>query len=366
MVRRRRETSLRSRDGTRGLNTVVALALAAPVAVAAQVLSWPPPIAFAAAAAGLVPASKLLGDATEDLALRAGPRVGGLLNALLGTASLLIIAVFALDKGLLDLVKATITGSILGYLLVVIGLSAFLGGVRNGTQYFDRQEAGMSATLMILSVVALSLPAMYGQLVPDRNSGPVESFSEAVAILMLVVYLLSVYYSLFWRIEEQAIAGVHQLSGRWPAAVAGAALVSALLLIVVLAKVLVDAIGPTVEATAMTEFFVGMVVIPLVGSVSEHLLAFETAWRNRMDVSMSIALGSSIQVALYVAPLLVFASLILGHPMDLIFTQIELVALAAAALVTTLVAFDGESNWLEGVMVLAVYTLLVLAFFWWP
>jgi Ca2+:H+ antiporter len=323
-------------------------------------------LAFTAAALGLIAASKLLGDATEDLALHSGPRVGGLLNATLGTAALLIVAAFALSEGLHDLVKASITGSILGYLLVVIGLSAFLGGIRNGTQYFDRQRAGMSATLMILSVVALTLPAMYGQLVPVRNSGSVESMSEAVAVVMLIVYFLSVYYSLFWRIDEQAIAGVHQLTGRWSPRVAGGALVLALALIVVLARVLVTALEPTVEATGVSEFFVGIVVIPLVVSVSEHLLAVETAWRNRMDVSMSIAMGSSIQVALFVAPLLVFASLLLGHPMDLVFGQIEIVALGAAALVTTLVALDGESNWLEGTMVLALYLLLALAFFWWP
>lgn len=353
-------------EGTRGLKTLGAVALALPVAAAAHLLGWPAVVAFVAAAIGLVPASKLLGDATEDLALHAGPRVGGLLNATLGTAALMIIAVFALSEGLLDLVKASITGSILGYLLVVIGLSAFLGGVRNGTQYFDRQGSAMSATLMILSVVALTLPAMYGQLVPTRNSGSVESLSEAVAVVMLIVYLLSVYYSLYWRIDEQAIAGVHQLTGRWSPRVATGALIGALVVIVMLARVLVSAVEPTVEATGVSEFFIGIIVIPLVGSVAEHLLAVETAWRNRMDISMSIALGSSIQVALFVAPLLVFASLLLGHPMDLIFGQIELVALGAAALVTTLVALDGESNWLEGAMVLALYLLLALAFFWWP
>lgn len=351
---------------TRGLTTLYALAVAAPFAVLGYALGWPSTIVFACAALGLIPASKLLGDSSEELAMHAGPRVGGLLNATLGTGALLIVAAFALSEGMLEIVKASITGSILGYLLVVIGLSAFLGGVRNGTQYFKRQQAGMSATLMILSIVALAVPAMYGQLVPVRNAGSVESLSEAVAVVMLCIYVLSVYYSLYWRIDEQAIAGVHPLDTRWSARAAMGVLAIALAAIVVLARILVSTLEPTVEALPISEFFVGIIVIPLAVSVSEHLLAIETAWRNRMDVSMSIAFGSSLQVALLVAPLLVFASLVVGHPMDLIFGQIELVAIGAAALITTLVALDGESNWLEGAMALAVYLLLALAFYVWP
>lgn len=352
---------------TRGLKTLYVLAIATPLAVLAHWVAGPSPqLAFASAILGLIASSKLLGDSTEDLAMHTGPRIGGLLNATLGTAALLIVAAFALSAGMLDLVKASITGSILGYLLVVIGFSAFFGGVRNGTQYFDRQQAAMSATLMILSVVALAVPAMYGQLVPVRNEGSVESLSEAVAIVMICVYVLSVYYSLYWRIDEQAIAGVHPLDRRWSVRRAAVTLGLALAATVLLAYVLVASLEPLFARYGYSEFFVGIVVIPLAVSVSEHLLAFETAWRNRIDVSMSIAFGSSIQVSLLVAPLLVFLSLLVGHPMDLIFGQIELVALGAAAIVTTLVALDGESNWLEGAMVIAVYALLALAFFFWP
>jgi Ca2+:H+ antiporter len=340
------------------------LLLAVPLAVAAELLHWSPVAVFAAAALGLIPLAQLLGDATEELAAYTGPRVGGLLNATLGNAAELIIAGFALRAGLLELVKASITGSILGNLLLVLGMSLVAGGLRHGTQRFNRTEAGINVTLMFLSFVALFIPAVYGQLLPTiRNTGPVERLSVAVAVVLIVVYALALYYSHVWSAGARPEAP-HAPS--WPRRTAVLVLVAVTAAVVVLSEILVGAVEPVVAELGVTEMFIGIILVPLIGNVAEHLVAVEAALKNHMDLSLSIALGSSTQVAMFVAPVLVLASLFMGHPMDLIFTQIELVALAAASIVAAFVALDGESNWLEGTMLLAVYLLFALAFFWWP
>jgi Ca2+:H+ antiporter len=342
------------------------LLVAAPIALLADLSHQSPTLIFAASAISLIPLAQLLGDATEDLAVYTGPRIGGLLNATLGNAAELIIAAFALQAGLLDLVKASITGSILGNLLLVMGMSLLFGGLRHGTQRFDREHAGIGATLMVLSVIALVIPAMYGQLLGVRNVGPVESFSVAVAVVMMLIYVVSLYYSLVWNAEEHLVTGVHHTHARWSRRAAALILLAATLAVAVMSEILVGQVDAVVASLGLSELFLGVVIIPLVGNVAEHLVAVESAWKNRMDLSMTISLGSSMQVALFVAPLLVFLSLLFGQPMDLIFTPLELVTLGAAAGIAALVALDGESNWLEGAMLLAVYLLTALAFLWWP
>lgn len=325
------------------------------------------PLAIAAiAAAGLATASHLLGDATEDLAVHAGARWGGLVTALLGGSAELVVLVLALRLGWIELVRATIAGSIVANLLVVLGLSVFLGGLRHGTQYFSREGAGVAATMLILSVIALALPALYGLQTSVRNAGPVESLSEAVAVLLVGVYALSLYYSLFWNLDEQAIAGVHRSVARRPPVAAAARLAFGLVAAAALAALLLWAAAPAVAAARTTELFVALVLLPLVTTVAEHLPAVGAAWSNRMDDSMAIATGSGLRLAMLLAPLLVFLSVAMGTPMDLVFSPLELAALFASALVAAFVAIDGQSNWIEGVMLLAVYVLFALAVLWWP
>jgi Ca2+:H+ antiporter len=341
-----------------------ALLLALPVALAAELLHWNPVIVFAAAALALVPLAALLGDATEELAAYTGPRVGGLLNATLGNAAELIIAGFALKAGLFELVKASIAGSILGNLLLVLGMALAAGGLRHGVQRFNRADAGTNVTMMFLSLVALIIPAVYGQLLPNvRNSGPVEQLSIAVAVVMIAVYVLALYYSHVWNAVSHA-QDAHL--AHWSKRAALGMLVLVTLGVVAMSEILVGAVEPVVQQLGVSELFLGVVLVPIIGNVAEHLVAVEAALKNNMDLALSIALGSCAQVAMFVAPVLVLASLLLGRPMDLIFTEIELVALAAASIVAALVALDGESNWLEGVMLLAVYLLFALAFWWWP
>ncbi len=338
-----------------------------PIAIIAEFLHWSDTLIFAASALGMIPLAGILGNATEDLAVYAGPRAGGLINATLGNAAELIITIFALKEGLLELVKASITGSILGNILLVLGFSLFLGGLRNGIQTFDRRQAGISATMMTLSVIALGIPTLFGTAVGQRNVGPVEQLSISVAIIMIVLYVLSLVFSFVSDRDEgrPAIAQEHHEAG-WTMPVAMAILLVSTVFIAWLSEILVGAVEPVVESLGITEFFLGIIIIPLVGNVAEHLVGVQAAVKDRMDLSLAISLGSSMQVALFVAPLLVFVSIALGHPMDLIFNPFELVSLGFAVLIASLIALDGESNWLEGAQLLAVYAIIALAFFFLP
>ncbi len=219
---------------------------------------------------------------------------------------------------------------------------------------------------MFLSVIALVVPSLFGTLVPERNMGAIESLSEAVAAIMILVYALAVYHSLYWNPDEQTITGVHRDTARWTIFVALPVLVGAAIGLVIVGRIFVSAVPEVAASSPLTEYFVGVVIIPLVVNVSAHLVAVESAWRGHADRSLEVAMGASINVALFVAPLLVYFSLLAGQPMDLVFSRLELVALGAAAVVATLVAHDGRSNWLEGAMLIIVYAIFALAFFWWP
>ena len=342
------------------------LLLAAPVAVVGRLLGWDPVIVFIASALAVIPLADIIGEATEELALHTGPKVGGLLNATLGNAAELIITIFAIREGLIDLVKASITGSILGNLLLVLGLSVMLGGLKNGVQSFDRRTAALNGTLVLLAVIALVIPSMFDTAIAP-NTIAETTFSEGVAIIMIVVYGLSLVYSFTTSTKDplsQAAEEVHE--ARWSVRRSLITLGVSTVAIAVLSEVLVGAVEPVTESLGMTEFFIGIIIIPLVGNVAEHLVAVEVAIKNKMELSLAVSLGSSLQIALFVAPLLVFISLLFGHQLLLVFTTFELIALFSASLVAALVAVDGESNWLEGAMLLAVYLIIGLAFFFLP
>jgi Ca2+:H+ antiporter len=331
-----------------------------PVSIVASLLGWDQRIVFFASALGIVPLAWILGKGTEELAARTGPRVGGLLNATLGNAAELIITIFAIREGLLELVKASITGSILGNILLVLGLSVLLGGLRSGVQRFDRTEAGLNATTMTLAVIALLIPSIFGHAIEVKNHEAVEWLSLGVAGVMIVIYVLSVGYS-FVTGGRGRMEGEHTLA-TWSVRKALVYLLVATVFVAWLSEILVSAVEPVVESLGITEFFLGVIIIPLVGNVAEHLVAVQAAWKNEMDLSLAISVGSSMQIALFVAPLLVFLSLALGNHLTLIFNQFELLALGAAVIIASLISLDGESNWLEGAQLLAVYVILAFAF----
>ncbi len=342
------------------------LLVCVPLAIIASFAGWSPILVFAAAALGVVPLAGLMGQATEELALRAGPRVGGLLNATMGNAAELIITIFAIRAGLLELVKASITGSILGNLLLIMGGSIFLGGLKNGMQRFDRGQAGLNATMSILAIIALGIPSLFSHTIEVSNHAAVEYLSLGTAGVMILLYVCSIAYALFGPQTQIAEHDATPEKPHWSLTKAGILLLVVTGLIAWLSEILVGAVEPVVKTLGVTEFFLGIVIIPLVGNVAEHLVGIQVAWKNKMELSLSISLGSSLQVALFVAPLLVFISLLMGNPLTLVFNRFELIALGAGSLIATLVALDGESNWLEGLQLLVVYFIVALAFFFLP
>lgn len=353
------------------MRALYGLLILVPVALLSRYLGGPAILTFGAAAVGIVPLAALLGRATEALAERAGPQVSGLLNGTLGNAAELIITFFAIRAGLLELVKASITGSILGNLLLVLGFSLLVGGLRHGVQRFDRAQAGLNATMLMLAVIALGIPSLFSHAI-EVGTGhiAVESLSLGVAGAMLLVYILSQVY-LFRNGNGALWAGTGP--GRapsthpaWPLWKTLGGLILSTVLIAWLSEVLVAAVEPVLADLGWTEFFIGIVIIPLVGNAAEHLVAVQVAAKNEMDLSMGISVGSGLQVALFVAPVLVFLSLAMGHPLTLVFNSFELAALGAAGLIAALVSQDGESNWMEGVQLLVVYLILALAFYFLP
>jgi len=335
-----------------------------PLAIAAELLQASALLVFVLSSLGVIPLAGLIGEATEELASYTGPRLGGLLNATLGNAAELIITIFALRAGLLELVKASITGSILGNLLLVLGLSILAGGLKNGTQRFNRNQAGMHATMLILAVIAIMVPSFFSHAI-EPNHSAVEGLSVGDAIVMILVYALGILYT-FTSGQTMPLTQEASHDARWSVRTSLVVLLATTAGIAWLSEILVGSVEHVTESLGWSEFFVGIIIVPLVGNVAEHLVAVQVAIKNRMELSLSISLGSSLQIALFVAPLLVFISLLLGNPMDLVFNQFEVIALGAAALIAAFVALDGESNWLEGAQLLVVYVILAIAFFYLP
>ncbi len=343
------------------------LLLALPLAVIAELLHWNPLVVFILSAVGVIPMAGYIGEATEALAAYTGPKIGGLLNATLGNAAELIITLVAIRAGLLELVKASITGSILGNLLLVMGASMVLGGAKNGIQTFDRKHVSNHSILLVLSVLALVIPSLFSHSIGPDDSIGVEALSLGVSGVMITLYALGLIFSFKASRSPITYPGAESKETTehhgWTRGKALIVLALATLGVVILSEMLVGAVEVVVESVGLSEFFLGIILIPIVGNVAEHLVAVQVAIRNQMDLSVEIAVSSSLQIALFVAPLLVFISLAMGNPLTLIFNQFELLALGAGVIIAALVASDGESNWLEGSALIAVYVILGLAFF---
>ena len=342
--------------------------LAIPLTVIAQSANFNPGWVFAFSALSVIPLAGFIGEATEALAVYTGPKVGGLLNATLGNAAELIITLTAIRAGLLDLVKASITGSILGNLLLVLGMAMVMGGARHGVQHFDRRHTSNHVVLLALTIIALVIPSFFSQFIGANSDPKVEALSLGVAIVMMALYVIGLVYSLKapktpLTFEPATDERKHPTYSRLTALIILAIATGG---VVWMSEVLVGATEHVVSSLGLSEFFLGIILIPIVGNVAEHLVAVQVALRNKMELSVEIAVSSSLQVALFVAPLLVFVSLLFGHSLQLIFNQFELLALGAAVVITALVAADGESNWLEGSALLAVYAILGLGFFLLP
>lgn len=330
---------------------------------------------FAASALGIVPTAALMGRATEELAARSGPGIGGLLNVTFGNAPELIIALFALQKGLQEVVKASIVGSIIGNILLVLGASMLFGGLGRDKQTFSRTTASIQTTMLLLAGAALVMPAIFelveGQGLPSPgaetvNYGPtVEHLSLAVAIVLIATYVAGLFFSL--KTHRDIFNPEYEDEGTWGWSTRKSvlALAGAGVLVGLMSEVLVGSIEEASHAVGLSEFFIGVIVVAIVGNAAEHWVAVLVAMKNKMDLAVNIAIGSSAQVALFVAPILVLASFFLGpHPLALVFNGFELGAILIAILIANYVTQDGESTWFEGVQLLAVYTVFGIAFYY--
>jgi Ca2+:H+ antiporter len=348
--------------------SLLALGLLVPLSLALEWLDAPPMWVFAAGAAAIVPLGSWIRRATEQVAERAGPAIGGLLNVTFGNAAEFILALFVLRSGNVGVVKATITGSIIGNSLLGLGASILAGTWGRDKQTFDRQRAGLLASLMILSVIALLLPALFdyterGLVSAERVHLLDERLSLGVSVVLILVYLANLFYTLVTHRDVFA-GGEEEGTPAWSLATALAVLAVATAAVALEAELVSGALEPTAEALGLSLFFVGVIVLPLVGNAAEYVSALYFARRNNMGLVMTISVGSTIQIALMTAPALVLVSYLLGHPMDLVFTNpLELMAIAASAFVVNSIALDGETDWFEGTMLVAVYALLALAFF---
>ena len=344
---------------------ITLLLMALPLAFLAEYLHWGPPWVFTFSALSVIPLAALIGEGTEALAAYTNPRIGGLLNATLGNTAELVITIVAIREGLLELVKASITGSILGNLLLVMGLSMVVGGVRHGIQTFDRRQASRNAILLVLAVIALLIPSIFSSYIGDPQSTRVEALSVGTAAIMIILYGLTLLYSLKFEGAPLSHKTTEKIIHKpaWSIRKALIILALATVGVVISSELLIQSVEPVMTGLGISEFFIGIIFIPLIGNVAEHLVAVQVAARNQMDLSVEIAVSSSLQIALFVAPVLVFISLIFGNPLQLIFNELELVALIAGVLITAFVSEDGESNWLEGAVLLTIYFILALGFF---
>lgn len=351
-------------------NLLNLLLIFVPVAAFLEFTHANPIAIFITSALAIVPLAGWMGRATEHLAEKFGQGVGGLLNATFGNAAELIIALMALRKGLYDVVKASITGSIIGNILLVLGLSVVVGGLKYPRQVFNKTAAMLGSTMLALSAIALLMPAVFHLLVSSKSRE--QDLSLEIAIVLIVTYVLSLIFTLRTHShlytggidekEEEEAIGTHG----WSMGRSILTLLAATVLVAVMSEFLVGAVEEASHKLGLTEIFVGVILVAIIGNAAEHSTAVLVALKNKMDLALNIAIGSSMQVALFVAPVLVFASYLFGRPMNLLFSPLEVVAIAVSVLVVALIAQDGESNWMEGVLLLAVYTILGLTFYFLP
>jgi len=353
-----------------------------PISFTAHYLQWDPLVQFGLTCLAILPLAAWIGAATEEIAVVVGPSLGGLLNATFGNAAELIIAVVALRAGLIDVVKASLTGSIVCNLLLVMGLSMFLGGLRYKEQNFQSVVARTNASAMNLAVIALLMPAAVNFTSVGIEEATLQKISIAVAIVLILVYLLTLLFSMkthsfLYDVGLADVGSVHpegeaevdadgHTSHRPNLVLWVSVLLGATAFVAAESELLVGSLEAATEQLGLTQLFTGVIVLPIIGNAAENLAAVTVATKNKMDLSLSVAVGASLQVALFVAPLLVLIGWFIGQPMDLNFNPFELVAVAVAVLIANSISSDGRSNWFEGVLLLATYIIVGIAFFFHP
>lgn len=353
-------------------NTIFAfLLLFIPLSIIADYQHWGQVVVFLTSALAIVPLAAFMGEATENIAVVAGPNLGGLLNATFGNATELIIAFIALKSGFVQVVKATLSGSIIGNLLLVMGLAMFLGGIRYKEQNFQPTAARLNASAMNLAVIAILLPTAVEFTSEGISSQAMVNLSVAVAVVLIAVYLLTLLFSMKTHsyLYDVGLAEI-ETEEENPSQPNIWFWIGILLIVTVgvaiESELLVDSLELATESLGLPTLFTGVIFLPIIGNAAEHATAVTVAMKNKMDLSVSVAVGSSLQIALFVAPLLVILGWLIGQPMDLNFNAFELVAVAVSVLIANSISSDGNSNWLEGILLLATYAVIALAFYFHP
>ncbi|MEK7602196.1 MAG: calcium/proton exchanger [Patescibacteria group bacterium] len=351
------------------LNKIFAgLLILTPLTLVVEYLGFSPLTVFLMAAVAIIPLAKYIGDATEDLAVRTNPAIGGLLNATFGNATELIVSIFAIQAGLVEVAKASITGAILGNLLFVLGTAMLLGGRNRERQHFNTTAAKAACSMLLLATTALVVPAIFLATAGDQHLNDVGLLSVVVSFLMIIAYGANLYFTLHTHkhLYEGELEDEKAIAPKWSVRKGVSVLLASTIAVSVLSEVLVSAVRPVVAEFGWTELFIGVVIVAIVGNVAEHLSAVTAAIKNKMDLSLQIAIGSATQIVMFVAPVLVLTSLFIGEPMNLVFSTFELATIIFAVFVTNAVVEDGESTWFEGFQLLVAYVIMAVAFFFHP
>jgi Ca2+:H+ antiporter len=351
-------------------SAIYILLIFAPIAVGLEFAHADHLVLFVVSAIALIPLAKLIGDSTEHLATHYGPTAGSLLNVTFGNAAEIIIAVVAISAGLLDLVKASITGAIIGNILLILGLSVIAGGFRYKEQTFSRENIGIQSSMLFLAIIGLAVPTILASTIlsPLESQGQVQLLSDALAFILMIIYILGIVFTfithkhLFTPPETaedmQESHGTH-----WSKKKSFVLLAACMAGVIVVSEILVASVETTGEELGFGQLFVGAIIVGIVGNAAEHSSAILLARKGKMELSIGIAAGSGTQIALFVVPILVFAGIAMGQPFTLVFTLLELATIFLAAIILNLIVHDGRSNWFEGVMLTAVYIIIAIAFF---
>ncbi len=345
-----------------------------PISVVLDLVHADHIIIFIIAVIALIPLAKLIGDSTEHLSTHYGSTLGSLLNVTFGNAAEIIIAVVAINAGLIELVKASITGAILGNIMLIFGLSMIAGGLRHKEQLFNKENAGLQSSLIFLALIGLAIPTILSSTMIGgngiENQSKIQILSDSVAILLLFVYIVGIIFTFFTHKHLFVIP--HNNSSdqdkdhdhsHWSKKKSFLMLGVSMIGVIVVSEILVSSVEETSREFGFGEMFVGAIIVGIVGNAAEHSSAIVLARKGKMDLSIGIAAGSGTQIALFVVPILVLVGIVLGQPFTLEFTIYELVTLFLAAIIMNLIAFDGKTNWFEGIMLTSVYIIIAIGFF---
>jgi Ca2+:H+ antiporter len=334
-----------------------------PIAVTAQFVGASPLYIFVLSALAIIPLAKYIGEATEELSGRTTPALGGFLNASFGNATEIIIGIFALNAGLIEVVKASITGSIIGNLLLVLGMAIYFGGLGKEKQTFSASAAKATGSTLLLAVIALVMPTIFFLTAPQSGALD-DTLSIFVAVIMIGAYVANLLFTFYTH--THLYRDLEKFEPKWSMQKSIGVLLVATLIVAWMSEILVGSIEPLVTTWGWSQLFIGVILIAIIGNAAEHVSAITVAMRNRMDLALQISIGSAVQIAMFAAPFLVLISLFFPTHMGLVFNAFELVAIIFSVFIVNSISEDGESNWFEGLQLLAAYAIMAVAFFFHP